>query len=224
MKKVIRPTLPKEISIGVLILIFSLAFILSGQLFDSHANVDSPNIYLGMFLVSSAAIIMVIILWEEILFPIHVKPKDGEIVFRNHRNKLKAQALIYLIIPAIVVFLYLNYKVNLFYFISWAVVNLAAPVIGKLISGIHNYNDFLRLNANLIEYKNNEKEGTIQIKDIKNIELVKADGFLSKLELDLVHQGRQTIDLDEMELDEFYETIEQYITTQYDSLIKQNKA
>lgn len=224
MGKVIRQKLPTEYSIGILLLIFVMSYFLAGRLFETHAanSSQSPNLYVGMFLASVVVIIMVLILWEELLFPIKIKPSEEEVIFRNHRNKLKIQVLIYLSIPAIVGFLYANYQVNLFSFIPWALVCLIAPVAGKLGTGINNYNDFLRLTESELEYKNNELEGTIKVDDIKYMTLVKdEDGILSKLEVFMSGTNQLTIDLDEMELEEFYETIEEYMSMHYPQLLKE---
>ncbi len=223
MAKTIRHKLSAEYSIGILILIFVLTFFLSGRLFESHllTSGSRANSYLGMFLVSLAVIIMILILWEELLFPVKVVENLNEVIFRNHRNKLKIQVLLYLTIPAIIGFLYAYYEVNLYFFIPWTIVCLGVPVAGKLVSGINNYHDFLRVTDELLEYKNNEKEGTINIKEIISIELMKdEDEILSKLKLSLKNGSEVTIDLDEMELEEFYISIEEYLVLHFQDLIK----
>ncbi|WP_258102532.1 heavy metal transporter [Marinoscillum sp. MHG1-6] len=224
MTKTIRKTLPRDVSLGILIIIFGLVFFLSGQLFETRQSEVGGlihNLYFGEFLVSTAVIIMVLILWEELLFPVKILPADDGLVFRNHRTKLKIQAFIYLTIPVIVVFLYSTFEVNLFRFFAWAGVCLALPVAGKLVSGINNYNDFLKLTGSVIEYKNNELEGAFVINDIKKMELTKDDtGDLQKLNLDLANGDSVIIDLDEMELEAYYESIEEYIHTHYSNLLK----
>src|SRR4051812_4823235 len=96
MKKIIRPRYSVELSIGLLLLIFVISFFLSQQIFDTRHLAEDEHVYLGTFLVSCAVIIMVLVLWEDFLFPIHIKPEaDGGMIFRNHRNKLKTQLLIY---------------------------------------------------------------------------------------------------------------------------------
>ena len=225
MAKIIRPTYPKELSIGLLLLIFAVSFFLSGQIFDTshHDSNDGKNVYVGMFLFSSAVIIMMLVLWEELLFPIRVKPDEDGMVFRNHRNKLKKQALIYLVIPVIFAFIYVEYDVNLVYFIIWGVVCIGLPVVGKLISGIKNYNDFLKLTNDTIEYKNNEAEGLYALKDIQHITLVKdARNVLHKIQLLTVSNEQVTIDLDEMELEAYYTFIDKFITGHYKRLLKTN--
>lgn len=220
MTKIIRKTLPRDISVGVLVIIFAIVFFLAGQLFEKNQpNIEQfTSIYLGEFLVSTAVIVMILILWEEILFPVKIKPDGDGLLFRNHATKLIVQALIYLIIPAIVVFLALTYKVSPFRFYGWAAVCTILPVVGKLVSGINNYNDFLKLTTSSIAYKNNEKEGVIELKDIQQIRMIKDDSNdLQKLELNLTSGAPITIDLDEMELEAYYESIEEYITTHYKS-------
>lgn len=222
MTKTIRKTYPKDFSIGVLILIFTLVFFLAGQLFEKNLSSDNGffSIYLGEFLVSAAVLIMVLIMWEEFLFPVTIKPHGDGLIFRNHRTKLKIQALTYLTIPAIVIFLYLNFEVNTFRFFGWAAVCMILPVIGKLISGINNYNDFLTLTSTFIEYKNNEKEGKFDIDNIKSLQITKTDkGLLEKLNLEFQQGDSVTIDLDEMELEDYFDSIEDYIQTQHKILL-----
>ncbi len=83
MRKTIRPTYPLEISIGLLFLVFVVSLFLSAQIFairKPELN-NGKNIYLGMFLVSSAVVVMFLVLWEEFLFPIKVKHEEGGVVF-----------------------------------------------------------------------------------------------------------------------------------------------
>src|SRR6478736_4485873 len=112
MAKVIRHTYPKEFSIGMLLLIFVLSSFLSSQIFNVSWRVimSGSNVTIGMALVGSAVVIMALILWEEFLFPVHIKPKENEVVFQNHLTKLKTQVLIYLLIPAIFGFIYFYYE------------------------------------------------------------------------------------------------------------------
>jgi hypothetical protein len=219
MGKIVRKSLPLELSVGLLLLIFVLSFLLAGQIFGVHN--EGKNLYLGMALVSIAVIIMVVVLWEELLFPVKVKPEQGEVVFRNHRTKLKIQLLIYCTIPVIFTFIYFNYEVNHIRFIIWAAIGTIVPVAAKLISGIKNYNDFLKLTESFIEYKNNEKVGTFDLKQVQHITLIKDERkVLHKLQLSLTNNNSVIIDLDEMELDAFCDTIDQYITIHYKSLIR----
>jgi len=217
MGKVIRATYPAGFSIGVLILVFIISFFLSHQIFevpfsDLHEN---KNVYFGMFLVGAAVIIMFLVIWEEILFPIKIREVNGGVIFRNHRTKLLTQGLIYLTIPAIFTFIYLEFEVNTIRFIIWAVICTVAPILEKLASGINNYNDFLRLTDVEIEYKNNEKEGLYKTSDIYQIAIVKEGVSVKKLQLLLKNNEKVIIDLDEMELDAFYESIYNYVTTHY---------
>lgn len=229
MAKIIRSTYPVEFSVGLLILIFVLSFFLSSQLFYVHWRelMDGTNVYLGMFLISSAVIIMVLILWEEFLFPIRIKPSDDGMVFHNHRTKLKTQLLIYLLIPAIFAFVYYYFpeRINIVRFIIWAVICTGMPVVIKLASGIKNYNDFLKLTNNLIEYKNNDKTGTFYIKDIQRIVPVRDERkLLHKVEVVTEREGQVLIDLDEMELEAFLSSIDQFITTHYSNLVVEKVA
>ncbi len=130
--------------------------------------------------------------------------------------------LIYCAIPLIFVFVYSYYEVNHVRFFIWAGVCIIAPVAGKLISGINNYNDFLRVTNNEIEYKNNRKFGIFQLKDVQQIILIRDDRkVLHKIELITVDNNRVIIDLDEMELADFLTSIDKIITARYESLLKE---
>jgi hypothetical protein len=178
-----------------------------------------------MFLVAIAVVIMVLIIMEEILFPIRVKQVNGGMVFSNHRTKLKTQVLIYCSIPAIFGFIYLEYEVNHLRFIIWATVCIIAPVVEKIASGINNYNDFLMLTNEKIEYKDNEKEGDFEVKNIQTITIIKDEkNIIEKIHLLFKNNNHVTIDLDKMELDAFYDSIYKFLTTNYNHLLKETKA
>jgi hypothetical protein len=218
MGKVIRPRYSIEFSIGILLLVFALSLFLSLQIFElpKPSLHEGKNVYLGSALISSAVIIMVLVLWEELLFPVKLKPEKGSIVFRNHRNKLKTQILIYCAIPFIFGLVYIEYEVNLVRFMVWAAICFIAPVAGKLISGIRNYNDFLKLSNDTIEYQNNEKAGIFQLKEIKHITLIKDERqILHKVKLLMINNQETTIDLDEMELEAYIGSIEDFMTVHY---------
>lgn len=220
MAKIVRKSLPLEISIGLLLLIFVLSFLLAGQVF-SNTQPEGTNVYFGMVLVSVAVIVMVLVLWEELLFPVRIKPEQNEVVFRNHRTKLKIQAMIWCVIPVIFWFIYANFTLNPVRFYIWASIITLLPVIGKLFSGINNYNDFLKLTDEAIIYKNNRKTGTFAVSELKHLTLVKDERkVLHKIELLLVDGKTVTIDLDEMELEAFLETIDQYIAIHYGRFIQ----
>jgi len=211
MAKIIRHTYPKEFSIGMLLLIFVLSSFLSSQIFNVSWRVilSGSKVAIGMALVGSTVVIMALILWEEFLFPVHFKPKEDEVVFQNHLTKLKTQILIYFQIPVIFGFIYFYYEVNQIRFFIWALVCTVVPVVGKLLSGIKNYNDFLKLTNDTIEYKNNEKEGVFRVKDIDRITLIKDESdVLHKVQVSMTSGNQVLIDLDEMELEAYYETIQ----------------
>jgi len=221
MGKIIRKTLPLEISIGLLLLIFVLSFLLSGQVFATTQPDAGKNVYFGMLLIGVAVIIMVMVLWEELLFPVKIKPGQGEVVFRNHRTKLKIQVLIYCAIPVIFGFIYMNYSVNHVRFFIWAAIATAVPVAGKLISGVNNYNDFLKLTHDAISYKNNRKTGSFAVHQIQHITLIKDERkVLHKIKLLMTDKNSVIIDLDEMELEAFFDTIDKYIILHYKGLLK----
>ncbi|HOX82982.1 MAG TPA: heavy metal transporter [Chryseolinea sp.] len=226
MAKIIRPRYSRELSIGLLFLIFALSFFLSGGIFEStsHNLNDSKSIYLGMSLLSLAVILTILILWEEMLFPVRIKPEQNGMVFRNHRTKLKQQVFLYCVIPVILGFVYYEYDVNFRYFI-WAGACIILPVIGKLRTGVNNYNDFLKLTDDVIEYKNNKKMGTFAVKDVKQLALVKDERkVLHKINVLMSGSTEVTIDLDEMELEDFIESIDTFITDHYEKLVINTEA
>jgi len=223
MGKTIRHTYPAKFSIGFLILIFIISSFLSQQIFDLPFKDTNLKILLGMILAGLAVIIMILIVWEEFMFPIKVKEMNGGFLFKNHRNKLKTQLLIYCTIPAIFIFIYFNYPLNYIRFFIWALICISVPVFEKIGSGINNYNDYLFLSSDKIEYKDNEKEGSFPIKDIENIIILKdSDKILSKILLLFSNQTQLTIDLDKMELDAFLNAIMKYITSHYQGMVKED--
>jgi hypothetical protein len=152
---------------------------------------------------------------------VHIKPKKDEVVFRNHLTKLKTQVLIYFLIPLIFGFIYFYYEVNHVRFFIWALVCTVLPVVGKLMSGIKNYNDFLKLTDDTIEYKNNEKEGVFRVKEIDRITLIKDESdVLHKVQVSMTNGSQILIDLDEMELEAYLETIQSFIISHYKGLVR----
>jgi hypothetical protein len=223
MAKIIRPTYPVEFSIGFLLLIFVLSSFLSFEIFAVtwHEIMEGGSPLFGMLLAGVPVVIMALILWEEFLFPVRIKPVEEQIVFKNHFTKLKTQVLIYCVIPVIVGFIYFNYKVSYIPFLIWAAVCVFAPVAGKLISGIKNYNDFLKLTNERIEYKNNEKQGVLRVSEIREIRLIKDEGnVLHKVQVLMSDDHLEVIDLDEMELEAYYQTIDEFIKGHYSGLVK----
>lgn len=218
MAKIIRPTYPLNFSIGLLLLIFMLSTFISFEIFDTtwHAIMAGDGPIFGMGLSGIAIVIMALILWEEFLFPVRIKTVEDEIIFRNHFTKLRTQVLIYCAIPAIVVYLYFKYDVSPVAFFIWATICTGAPVAGKLISGVKNYNDFLKFTNETIEYKNNEKEGVLLVRDIRKVLLTKDEAKgLHKVKVLMSNNTEVIIDLDEMELDAYYQTIEVFIKAHY---------
>jgi hypothetical protein len=223
MAKIIRPTYPLNFSIGLLLLIFLLFGFVSFEIFNTtwHAVMQGEGPIFGMALSGIAVVIVTLILWEEFLFPVRIKPIKDEIIFRNHFTKLKTQVLIYCAIPAIVVFLYVKYEVSLVSFLIWATICVMAPVVGKLISGIKNYNDFLKFTNDSIEYKNNENEGVLKVSEIRAMLLIKDEAkVLHKIKVVMSDSTEVMIDLDEMELEAYYETIEVFISSHYQAFLK----
>jgi preprotein translocase subunit SecY len=223
MGKIIRSTYPVEFSVGLLILIFVLSFFLSSQLFETHWRelIDgSTDAYFGMLLISIAVIIMVLVLWEEFLFPVKIKPGKDGVIFRNHRTKLKTQLLIYCLIPVIFAFVYYKFNVHMVRFVIWAALCTVIPVVIKLVSGINNYNDFLKLTDQVIEYKNNQKSGAFALKEIERLTLIRDERkVLHKVQVSSRQAHETIIDLDEMELEPFLNSIDQFITEHYKGLV-----
>lgn len=220
MAKIIRPTYPLEFSIGLLLLIFVLSGFLSFEMFTVqwHDVMQGGTPLLGMVLAGIAIVIMSLIVWEEFLFPVRIKPVEDQIIFRNHFVKLKTQVLIYCIIPVIVGFVYFNYQVSYFPFFIWAAICILAPA-GKLVSGIRNYNDFLKITDDAIEFKNNEKEGLLRTSEIQKIVLIREANVLHKIQVVMLNNSQVTIDLDEMELEAYYQTIDEFVKGHYKNLV-----
>ena len=188
-----------------------------------HDLKDNYSDFFGMILISCAVIIMILIIWEEILFPIRVTEVKGGILFSNRKKKLKLQVIMYCCIPLIFIYVYFTNEVKLIRFILWAVVCMTAPVLEKLISGITNFNDFLLLTNDFIEYKNNEKEGRFSVSDIQHIAILTEEKVISK-KMMLVFNDNTfiTIDMDEMELDVYYKTIDEFVKSHYKQLLKED--
>jgi len=223
MTKIIRKTYRRDISFGVMVIIFAGVYFLSDQLFESNFSRlgGFEDLIFGKLLVCAAVLIMVLIVWEEILFHVHIKPVEGGLLFRNHGTKLKFQILLYLVIPLIIAFLFINYEISAFRFYSWAGVCAVVPVFTKLRSGIRNYNDFLLLKEDAIQYRNNQLQDTFELDEVRQIKLVKDEwNVLHKLSIELKSGSSTKIDLDEMELEDFYESINQYLTEHYEHLIR----
>jgi hypothetical protein len=224
MANVIRKTYPAGFSTGILILLYGLAFFLSQQIFQvSYTELkDNQHIYLGMFLAATAFIIMVLILWEEILFPIRVKEVNGGMIFHNHRNKIQTQLFIYCAIPAIFVYLYFNFELNLIRFVVMAAICIFLPIVGKISSGLKNYNDFLRVTDEELEYKDNEKVGLYKIKNIETFTIITHEKeHTHQIELLFKDNSKVTIDLHEMELEEYYDYIYTYMKKHYGHMLKE---
>jgi hypothetical protein len=72
-----------------------------------------------------------------------------------------------------------------------------------------------------IEYKNNEKEGTLLVKEIRQITLIKDEtNVLHKIQVTMNNDSLMMIDLDEMELEAYYKTINEFILGHYKELVK----
>lgn len=225
--KLVRSSHPAESNVLLLSYIFLTTCFFSYQMFGVSFKelLHWQKVYIGMFLTGAAVSIMVAIVWEEMLFSIKAIKVNGGMVFRNHRTKLKTQIFLYSLIPAIFCFIYFNFEVNLTHFCVWAAICMIPPVVEKIVSGINNYNDFLKLTRNDIAYKNNEKEGSFDTKDVQNITII---DDTKKIEKKILLQFRNkdlvTIDLHEMELDAFYDSIDKFIKSEYKHLLTDPKS
>ena len=112
------------------------------------------------------------------------------------------------------------FNINFIQFIIWAGACIIVPIVAKIFSGIKNYNDFLKLSLNEIEYKNNEKEGKFRLSQVRSLSIIKdSHNVLSKLKVSLA-EGEVIIDLDEMELEAYYDTIEDFLHKTYKNLLQ----
>jgi hypothetical protein len=223
MRKIVRVTYPKDFSIGLLLLVFAICCFLSFQIFDKPGPEPDGDYtaYFGSLLVGSAVVIMALVLWEEFLFPLKVKEVKNGMLFRNHRSNLNKQALIYCLIPLIFAFIYYRFDVNPLSFFTWAGICIILPIAGRLFSGIKNYNDFLQLTDESIEYRNNKERGTFRLTEVQSIKLVKDERkILHKVQLLLASKQTVMIDLDEMELEAFFTSIDAFISMHYKALLK----
>ncbi|MDB5271821.1 MAG: putative heavy metal rane efflux protein [Chitinophagaceae bacterium] len=219
----VRSSYPVEFTAIVLISIFLLSAVFTHYMFDFSSDdaAERESIYFGMGWAGLAVILVTFIVWDELLFHVKLKKAPEDVIlFRNSPNKLIIQIILYLGIPAICIFIYFNYKINTIYFVLWAAACLVIPLIKKISSGINNYNDFLLFSPAKIEYKNNKKTGTFPISDITFLKIIKNEAIWSeKLEIG-TKETSVIIDLNEMELEEFFEYIELYIHDHYAHLLK----
>ena len=222
MKKLVRPAYPIEVSVLMLCAIFLYTWFCSHQIFDGRLQYAEHRkiAYVGMLLVGIAVVIATLVVWEELLFPVRIKHHEDTLKVRNHRRKLQIQVLLYLTIPMIFSVIYFTFKINLFHYLLWAAPCILIPIVVRLFSGIKNYNDYLMLSSSEIEYKNNEKEGKFPLAKVEYIRVIKdSHNTLSKLKLG-VNNSEVTIDLDEMELDAFYGTIQEFVQRTYKNILK----
>ena len=226
MANIIRKTYPGAFSTGLLILIYALAFFLSHQIFAvkiSDLN-ENKRVYFGMFLAATAVVIMILILWEELLFPIKVKEINGGMTFRNHRNKILTQLFIYCIIPVIFGFIYFNYDINIVRFSIMAAICILLPIGEKIASGIKNYNDFLRISDEEVEYKDNEEGGLFETKNIQAFTIITHEKeHTHQIELLFNDNSKVTIDLHDMELEGYYSFIYKYLKSHHGQRLKEVK-
>jgi hypothetical protein len=229
MKTLIRSSHKVEITLFILLNLFSFSVLFSYEMFDVrfHNPEHLENSWPGMVLIGVAAILAVMILWEELLFQVKVKEINGGLIFRSHRKKFRIQLLLFCGIPAIFTFIYFEYDVKLSHLMIWAFFCIVLPAIEVVMSGINNHRYFLKLTNRMIKFKNHEKEGTYATADLRNITIIKESTkrsfSLKKIELSFSNNNTVLIDLDEMNLHIFYESIYTFIKTHYKHLlIEQN--
>lgn len=223
MKKVVRQAYPIEVRAMILAFIFLVACFFTRDIFNItiHYSEEQKTAYVGMLLVGSAIVIALLVMWEELLFPVVINKNDSVLKVRNHRRNLLAQTFVYLTIPAIFTIIYLYFNIrNMFHFEIWACICIVIPLVANIFSGIKNYNDFLSLSPTEIQYKNDEKEGKYLIGEIKYISLVKEhDNLPHKLILG-VADAEVCIDLDEMELHAYYENVQEFVFKTYRNILR----
>jgi hypothetical protein len=224
MKKLIHTSYPAEINVIILFSLFLISCFFSYELFDVrfHNPDHLKNAALGMVLVGVATVLMVLILWEEILFKAKAKEISGGLVFRNRRKKLKAQILLFSGIPVIFTFIYLEYDLNLLHFVIWSAVCMVIPAIEIIVSGINNHKSYLTLTNRMIKYKNNNREGSFETRVVRNITIIKDDkSFVKKIQVLFTNNHHLIIDLDEMHLNAFCDPIHKFIKANYKDLLKE---
>jgi cytidylate kinase len=98
---------------------------------------------------------------------------------------------------------------------------MVAPVLEKIASGLNNYNDYLKLTDKKIEFKDNEREGTFETQELQSITILKDErNIFHKIQLLSKNNDQIIIDLDKMELEAFYESINKFIETHYKNLLR----
>lgn len=222
MKKIVRHSYPIEISFLILSFVFLVSSFLAYDIFYIPFNhaVRRSLPYGGIFLIAGAVVIAMLVIWEELLFTVAVKHNAEILNVRNHRTKLIIQAAIYPIIPLLFFLVYKYYNIRMTHFYIWLAVCTVVPVAVKIFSGFKNFNDFLKLSATEIDYKNNEKEGKFNVANLTYISLVKDnDHILTKMILGM-DDTKLTIDLDEMELEDYYDNIEEFVKRTYRNIYR----
>ncbi|HVD97712.1 MAG TPA: hypothetical protein VNB90_05865 [Cytophagaceae bacterium] len=227
MRTLVRPTYPTEINIIILVSLFMLSSFFSYEMFNVrfHNPGHLENAALGMCLIGVAVVLAILIMWEEILFHIKVKEIKGGLIFRNQRKKLKTQLLLFAGIPVIFWFIYQEYDLIVHHFIIWAVICIGLPALEIIVSGISSRRNYLKLTSRMIKYKNNSKEESFETKDIRNIMIIRGEKrFIKKIQLLFTNNDHVTIDLEEMHLHPFYDSIQRFINTHYKHLVTEPTA
>lgn len=222
MRKIVRHSYPIEISLLILSFVFLVSCFLAYDIFYIPFNhaVRRSLPYGGIFLVAAAVVIAMLVIWEELLFAVAVKHNTEILKVRNHRTKLLIQAVIYPVIPLLFFLVYKYYNIRMTHFYIWLAVCALVPLVVKIFSGFKNFNDFLKLSSTEIDYKNNAKQGKYDVAKLSFITLVKDnDHILTKLILGL-KDSELTIDLDEMELEDYYDSIEEFVKRTYKNLLR----
>ncbi len=222
MKKLQHPVQRTELDIVVISVIFLVAFFLSNPIFNlSYRDPVERNIaYTGMLLIGIAAMLVTLIVWENLLFSVQLKKVEGGVRVSNHTRKNVIQALLYAAVLVIFLVVFLFYPVHQNHFQVCLGLFTIIPVGHKVISGIRNSNPFLKLTRSEIQFRNHRKRGRFELKKIQYIRIIKGAGnTISKLRLG-IDDSEVTIDLDEMHVNAFDDNISDYIRTNYTTLLK----
>jgi multisubunit Na+/H+ antiporter MnhB subunit len=222
MKKPLQPAKSIELDVFIISLVFLIVFFFSSQIFEvSFNDPGQRNIACtGMLIIATAAILLTLIVWENLLFSLQIKSVEDGVKVGNHNKKNVFQAFFYLAILVLFLFVFLYYPINRFYYTLWFSFFAAVPILHKLIYSARNRNSFLKLTTSEIQFQNQQKKGRFYLKNIQYIRIVKgAKNSIAKLRLG-VDNSEVTIDLDEMKVDAFYDKIAEYIKKNYTTLLK----
>ena len=222
MKKLLYPVQRLELDILAICLIFLIALFFSNPVFD--LSYKEPNhrltAYTGMFLVGMAAVLLTLIVWENLLFYLRLRFVEDGVKVCNPTRKNVIQGLLYAGMLLLFLVIYVYYPVNEFYFRLWFSLFATIPIVHKITYKFRSSNPLLKLTRSEIQFRNRRKMGRFYVKNIQYIRIIKgAKDSISKLRLG-VDDDEVTIDLDEMNVDPFNDNITDYIKKNYTTLLK----